>query len=68
MTNRVATIKTVFSMTFFNWQEDTESMLSPYIWIFVAVTFVLTALTMALWRFWVVTAGARKDKQSMSMA
>ncbi|KAK8012559.1 hypothetical protein PG991_009934 [Apiospora marii] len=61
-------VATVFSMTFFDWQGDTESMLSPYIWIFVAVTFVLTALTMAIWRFWVSTAGARKNKQSLSMA
>ncbi|KAK8136444.1 hypothetical protein PG984_004384 [Apiospora sp. TS-2023a] len=45
-----------------------ESILSPYIWIFVAVTFVLTALTLAIWRFWVATVGARKDKQSLSMA
>ncbi|KAK7953831.1 hypothetical protein PG996_014718 [Apiospora saccharicola] len=61
-------VATVFSMTFFDWQGSAESILSPYIWIFVAVTVVLTALTLAIWRFWVATAGARKDKQSMSMA
>ncbi|KAK7966582.1 uncharacterized protein PG986_000859 [Apiospora aurea] len=60
-------VATVFSMTFFDWQGSAESILSPYIWIFVAVTFALTALTLAIWRFWVASKGARESEAPMSM-
>ncbi|KAK8030942.1 hypothetical protein PG990_000676 [Apiospora arundinis] len=60
-------VATVFSMNFFDWQGGAEGILSPYIWIFVVVVFVLTALTLAIWRFWTASEGTRKIERSMSM-
>ena len=37
-------------MTFFDWHPDAgQSMLSPYIWIYVALTLLLTTITMGTW-------------------
>ncbi|KAH8811205.1 hypothetical protein F5884DRAFT_854565 [Xylogone sp. PMI_703] len=42
-------VATVFSMTFFNWSpEQGQKIMSPYIWIYIAGTAILTGLTLAL--------------------
>lgn len=39
-------------MSFFEWNpENGQKMLSPYIWMYVVITVVLTGLTLALWYF-----------------
>ncbi|ROV90553.1 hypothetical protein VSDG_07460 [Cytospora chrysosperma] len=46
-------VATVFSMTFFNWTpEQGQAVLSPYIWIYVVGTTILTGLTIGLWHIY----------------
>ncbi|KAK0643841.1 hypothetical protein B0T16DRAFT_416705 [Cercophora newfieldiana] len=45
-------IASFFSTSFFNFQPTgSESVLSPYIWIYPVVTFIITAMVMACWYF-----------------
>ena len=46
-------VATFFSMNMFNWMPGPgESICSPYIWIFFAVTLPITALVYAAWIWW----------------
>ncbi|KAF2823103.1 hypothetical protein CC86DRAFT_76131 [Ophiobolus disseminans] len=46
---------TVFSMTFFDWFDDEgKTRVSSYLWIYVVVTIVFTAITIGLWYFFVI--------------
>lgn len=45
-------VASLFSMSFFEWNpENGQKMLSPYIWMYVVITLVLTGLTLVLWYF-----------------
>jgi heme/copper-type cytochrome/quinol oxidase subunit 2 len=51
-------------MTFFDWyDEDGKTRVSSYIWIYVVVTAVFTAITIGLWYFFVLF---RRPKASTS--
>ncbi|KAI0110207.1 hypothetical protein F4814DRAFT_395618 [Daldinia grandis] len=43
----------IFSMQFFNWTPsgDSDTVVSPYFWIYVLVTLVTTTLTLGIWYF-----------------
>jgi hypothetical protein len=42
-------------MTFFDWfDDDGKTRVSSYIWIYVVVTVVFTAITIGLWYFFVL--------------
>ncbi|KAI1086228.1 hypothetical protein F5B19DRAFT_176247 [Rostrohypoxylon terebratum] len=44
-------VATLFSMTFFDWKLTAGDMISPYIWIYVVTTVVLTVATIAIWYY-----------------
>ncbi|KAI5920131.1 hypothetical protein F4810DRAFT_449577 [Camillea tinctor] len=45
-------VATFFSMTFFEWNPaQGQAIVSPYIWIYIIGTVMLTSLTMAMWYF-----------------
>ncbi|KAI1394283.1 uncharacterized protein F4822DRAFT_43973 [Hypoxylon trugodes] len=44
-------VATLFSMSFFDWKQQNNSMMSPYIWIYAAVTVILTVVTFAVWYY-----------------
>ncbi|KAK9424980.1 putative CorA-like mg2+ transporter protein domain-containing protein [Seiridium unicorne] len=44
-------VATLFSMSFFDWRNNTDTMMSPYIWIYIVVTAFLTLATIGIWRF-----------------
>ncbi|KAF2177163.1 hypothetical protein K469DRAFT_380510 [Zopfia rhizophila CBS 207.26] len=45
----------MFSMTFFNWSNDPgTSVVSSYLWIYVLMTVLCTALTLGLWYYIVI--------------
>lgn len=49
------TTQTVFSMTFFDWSgSDGKTQVSSYLWVYIVVTIVFTALTIGLWYFFVI--------------
>ncbi|KAF3769606.1 hypothetical protein M406DRAFT_354069 [Cryphonectria parasitica EP155] len=51
---------TFFSMTFFDWSpSESESVVSSYIWIYVAITGACTFLTLLAWGYFV---GFRRQK------
>lgn len=42
-------------MTFFDWfDDDGKTRVSSYLWIYVVVTIVFTAVTIGLWYFFVL--------------
>ena len=42
-------------MTFFDWfDSDGEARVSSYLWIYILVTVVFTAITIGLWYYFVV--------------
>ncbi|KAF7671701.1 hypothetical protein GT037_010223 [Alternaria burnsii] len=46
---------TVFSMTFFDWSgDDGKTRVSNYLWVYIVVTIVFTALTIGSWYFFVI--------------
>lgn len=47
-------MKTVFSMTFFDWSGDGKSQVSSYLWIYIVVTVFFTAITIGMWYFFVI--------------
>jgi heme/copper-type cytochrome/quinol oxidase subunit 2 len=49
------TTQTVFSMTFFDWSgSDGKTQVSSYLWVYIVVTVVFTALTIGLWYYFVI--------------
>ncbi|KAM0809904.1 hypothetical protein AB5N19_10251 [Seiridium cardinale] len=44
-------VATLFSMSFFDWRNNTDTMMSPYIWIYIVVTIFLTLVTIGIWLF-----------------
>lgn len=57
-------VATVFSMTFFNWTPDQgQAVLSPYIWVYVVGTTILTGLTMGLWHIYSRRDGKYPDAE-----
>ncbi|KAH7091633.1 hypothetical protein FB567DRAFT_278455 [Paraphoma chrysanthemicola] len=47
---------TVFSMTFFDWFDDSgKTRVSSYLWIYVVVTVFFTGITIGLWYFFVMS-------------
>ncbi|KAI1456387.1 hypothetical protein F4805DRAFT_229947 [Annulohypoxylon moriforme] len=42
-------VATLFSMTFFDWKIRHDEVISPYIWIYVVTTIVLTVATLGTW-------------------
>ncbi|KAF2120362.1 hypothetical protein BDV96DRAFT_567110 [Lophiotrema nucula] len=51
----------MFSMTFFNWSNEPGSpMVSTYLWIYVLITVVFTALTIGLWYYIVIFRPSRQ--------
>lgn len=47
--------QTVFSMTFFDWQgQNGGTRVSSYLWIYIVVTVIFTAITIGLWYFFVI--------------
>ncbi|GAP91362.2 hypothetical protein SAMD00023353_6300010 [Rosellinia necatrix] len=66
-------VATLFSMGIFQWQGlHGESLsVSPYIWLYIAVTVGITSATMGTWYFWVIrrntstgTKNAEKDVEA----
>ncbi|KAF2030942.1 hypothetical protein EK21DRAFT_48425, partial [Setomelanomma holmii] len=50
---------TVFSMTFFDWSGNGgKTRVSSYLWIYVVVTVISTAITIGLWYFFVISRRA----------
>jgi hypothetical protein len=50
-------------MTFFNWSDgDRKARVSNYIWIYVVVTAVFTAITIGLWYFFVLFRRPKASK------
>jgi hypothetical protein len=50
-------------MTFFDWfDEDGKTRVSSYVWIYVVVTAVFTAITIGLWYFFVLFRRPRAPK------
>lgn len=55
-------VSSLFSMSFFNWSPtEGESVLSPYIWIYPAITVLITALVIISWYIF-----SRRRKKSLS--
>ncbi|KAH4215383.1 hypothetical protein HBI18_247600 [Parastagonospora nodorum] len=51
---------TIFSMSFFNWNdEDGKRQVSKYLWIYVVVTVMFTAITIGIWYFFVLFCRSR---------
>lgn len=49
------TTQTVFSMTFFDWSgSNGKTQVSSYLWVYIVVTVVFTALTIGLWYYFVI--------------
>ncbi|XXH01035.1 hypothetical protein Hte_007386 [Hypoxylon texense] len=44
-------VATLFSMSFFDWKLNGGIIMSPYIWIYAVVTFVLTTMTIGTWYY-----------------
>jgi uncharacterized membrane protein SpoIIM required for sporulation len=56
-------------MTFFDWfDDDGKTRVSSYIWIYVLVTGVFTAITIGLWYFFVLFRQASATKSDEEMA
>lgn len=54
----------MFSMTFFNWSNETDSPnVSKWLWIYVLITVFFTALTIGLWYYIVIFRPARQGKR-----
>ncbi|KAI1363888.1 hypothetical protein F5Y08DRAFT_308363 [Xylaria arbuscula] len=53
-------VATLFSMGIFEWKGTRGEILrvSPYIWLYVAVTVAITSLTLGAWYLWVVRRAA----------
>ena len=48
-------------MTFFNWSNEPDSpTVSEYIWIYVLITVIFTALTIGLWYYIVIVRPSRQ--------
>ncbi|KAH3919719.1 hypothetical protein HBH56_017900 [Parastagonospora nodorum] len=60
---------TVFSMTFFDWNDDKgKALVSKYLWIYVVVTVFFTAITIGLWYFFVMfrrSGPVKSDEEEM---
>ncbi|KAF2635192.1 hypothetical protein P280DRAFT_523289 [Massarina eburnea CBS 473.64] len=54
----------MFSMTFFNWSDDPESTyVSKYLWIYILITVMFTALTIGVW-YYVVVLRPKKQRNN----
>jgi len=58
-------------MTFFDWfDDDGKTRVSSYIWIYVVVTTLFTAITIGLWYFFVLfrrTNPSKTDEEQPKM-
>jgi hypothetical protein len=57
-------------MTFFNWSDDgSTARVSKYLWIYVVVTVIFTAMTIGLWYFFVLfrRSSPKKDDEELCM-
>ncbi|KAI0593983.1 hypothetical protein F4775DRAFT_575663 [Biscogniauxia sp. FL1348] len=55
-------VATVFSMTFFEWNPvQGQTVMSPYIWIYITGTVMLTSLTLAIWYYF-----SKREKEANS--
>ncbi|KAI1098003.1 hypothetical protein F4804DRAFT_346684 [Jackrogersella minutella] len=55
-------VATLFSMSFFNWNIASETILSPYIWIYAVATLILTVTTIMTWHYCTVRSHGSKKK------
>ena len=55
---------TMFSMTFFNWQQEPSRgpVVSTFIWVYFLITAIFTALTLAIWWYLVIFRPNRRAK------
>lgn len=56
-------LQSVFSMSFFTWFSDggsSQARVSSYVWIYIIVTTVFTALTIGLWYYFNIWRRAGK--------
>lgn len=64
--------QTVFSMTFFDWSDDSapgsKPRVSSYIWIYIVVTAFFTGLTVAAWYYFVIIRRRTQVKQLLRAA
>ncbi|KAK8081321.1 hypothetical protein PG996_000102 [Apiospora saccharicola] len=44
----------IFSMSFFNWQDKTTAVISSFFWVYVLFTVTCTLLTLGLWWYFVI--------------
>lgn len=61
-----AYLASVFSMTFFNFQ-DGNSVVSPQFWIYWAVTIPVTVVITAIWYVWEKRREAKYDREDMDL-
>ncbi|KAH8802628.1 hypothetical protein F5884DRAFT_802481 [Xylogone sp. PMI_703] len=54
-------LASVFSMTFFNWNQE-SAVISSYIWIYITLAFFFTVLTIGSWWYFVVYRPSRSRK------
>jgi hypothetical protein len=57
-------MKTLFSMTMFDWNpSDGSHIVSPYIWIYWAISVPLTVIGILVWRVWWRMEDAKHSSQ-----
>jgi hypothetical protein len=62
-----AYLASVFSMTFFNFQNESGSVLSNNFWIYWAFTIPFTIVIVAIWYLWEKRREIKYDKEDMDL-